>query len=293
MTKIKTKVITTVAAWPEALLAMKYQLKKHLKEQFEFIAFIDTPETPGPYNLWDSELRNYAESIAQGVCDKYFLVPEKLHKDRSVQFPATRERRKNNANTRAADTLQYAWNQVIRDSAGPVLILDNDMFPIADFETSQVLASNPISGIFSTSPAKNPKNNVNWIWSGLLFMDPLKMPNKELWSFDCGKVNDVPVDVSGQTHIWLEQAKKQGVEPKWLPHLSSLNWGMNELETDMSEKVLEFIISDDRNNDKKFYTELYDNKFLHFRAGSNWKKEPSEIVKRRNQNFLCALAELN
>lgn len=293
VTKIRTKVITTVAAWPEALIAMKLQLDKHLKEPFEFIAFVDTPEKPCPYNLWDSKLRNHSESIAQEVCDMHFLVPEKIHEDRSIQFPATRERKKNNANTRAADTLQYAWNQVIRDAMSPVLILDNDMFPIADFDTSQVLASNPISGIYSTSPAKNPKNNVSWIWSGLLFLDPHRMPNKELWSFDCGKVNNVPVDVSGQTHVWLDHVKACGVEPRWLPHLSSLNWGLNDLNSEISAELLNFIINDDRNVNRKFYTELYDKKFLHFRAGSNWNKEPSEKVKRRNQDFLDAMAKLD
>ena len=106
-------------------------------------------------------------------------------------------------------------------------------------------------------------------------------------------MNNVPVDVSGQTHVWLKAVKKLGVEPKWLSHLSSLKWGMDELDIQISRKVLDFIIHDDRNLDKKFYTELYDYKFLHFRAGSNWKKEPSEIVRKRNQNFLNAISELN
>jgi hypothetical protein len=289
MIQQKTKVITTVAAWPEALPVMKAQLDKHLKEPFEFICFVDTPSKPGPYNLWNRNLRARATEIASQVTDQVFTVPEELHDERRIQFPATSEKRGKNANTRAADTLQYAWNQVIRDSKGAVLILDNDMFPVGDFNTATVLSGNPIAGIYSISPGKNTVENIDWIWSGLLFLDPGKMPVKELWSFDCGKVNNVRVDVSGQTHIWLNQAQKLGVEPQWLPHLSSLNWGIHDLNSKLSTKILNFMLHDDRNIDDKFYSELYDNKFIHFRAGSNWKKEPAEIVKRRNQDFLSAM----
>jgi hypothetical protein len=285
----KTKVVTTVAAWPEALPVMKTQLEKHLKEPFEFICFVDTPSKPGPYNLWDATLREKALEIARETSDRFYPVPEKLHQERTTQFPATLEKKGNNANTRAADTLQFAWNQVIKDSASPVLILDNDMFPIQDFDTREMLSKNPIAGIYSISPGKVPADNIDWIWSGLLFLDPTRMPVKEVWSFDCGRVNDVPVDVSGQTHYWLKSAKKFGIEPLWLPHLSSLNWGREQINPAFSSDVLEFIIKDDRNIKGKFYTELYNGKFLHFRAGSNWKREPAELVKKRNDDFLHAL----
>jgi hypothetical protein len=290
MIQQKTKIITTVAAWPEALPVMKTQLDKHLKEPFEFICFVDTPSKPGPYNLWDQNLRARATEIAGQVADKVFTIPEELHDARRIQFPRTSEKRGKNANTRAADTLQYAWNQVIRDSQGPVLILDNDMFPVGDFNTAKVLSGNPIAGIYSLSPGKTAADNIDWIWSGLLYLDPSKMPVKELWSFDCGRVNKVPVDVSGQTHIWLTHARNLGVEPVWLNHLSSLNWELCDLKSKLAPKVLEFITQDDRNINLKFYTELYDGKFLHFRAGSNWKREPAEIVKKRNQDFLFAMS---
>jgi len=291
MTRQLTKVITTVAAWPEALPVMKAQLSRHLQEPFEFVCFVDTPSKPGPYNLWDRTLRGRAEEIAQKNADRYFLVPEELHLDRRILFPSTSEKKGNNANTRAADTLQFAWNQVIKESRGPVLILDNDMFPIQDFNTQAMLSKNPVAGIYSISPGRIPSENIDWIWSGLLFLDPARMSEKELWSFDCGRVNNVPVDVSGQTHNWLTNAKKFGIEPLWLPHLASLNWGIEQVSSSFSSEILEFIIKDDRNRDGKFYTELYDGKFLHFRAGSNWKKEPAELVKKRNKDFLVALTD--
>jgi hypothetical protein len=287
------KVITTVAAWPEAIVAMKNRLDLHLKEPFEFVVLIDTPTTPGPYNLWDPKLREKAIKIAEDTADRIHQVPEILHKNRSIQFPGTREKTKNNANTRAADTLQYAWNQEIFKSDQPVLILDNDMFPIADFRVSETLVNAPAAGIFSQSPSRDLSRTIPWIWSGLLFLDVPNMKNKQLWSFNCGKIDGIPVDVSGQTYHWLQSMKLLGVEPKWLPHFSSLNWTLPDSKTLTDRALISFLRNDDRNQGEKLYCELYDETFLHFRAGSNWNKESSEIVIRRNTEFLHALNRVN
>jgi hypothetical protein len=283
------KVITTVAAWPEAIVAMKNRLDIHLKEPFEFIVFIDTPTTPGPYNLWDPELREKAIKVAGERANKVYQVPEVLHKNRGIQFPGTREKSKNNANTRAADTLQYAWNQEISKSDQPVLILDNDMFPIGDFSVTEKLGNAPVAGIFSQSPSRDLSRVIPWIWSGLLFLNVPKMKNKQLWSFNCGKIDGIPVDVSGQTYYWLESMKLLGIEPVWLSHFPSLTWTLPDSKTSIDPGLISFLNQDDRNRGGKLYCELYDETFLHFRAGSNWKKESSEIVIGRNTEFLHAL----
>jgi hypothetical protein len=283
------KVLTTVAAWPEALVAMRELLNRHLHEDFEFIAIVDTPTKPGPYNLWDASLREKSVLVANRVCDSVLVVPERIHKNRKIQFPATSEPKGKNANTRAADTLQFAWNQVIKDSSVPVLILDNDMFPVRDFSIFETLGSSVLAGIYSTSPSKDLSILIPWIWSGLLFINPSKMARKEIWSFDCGKIENVPVDVSGQTFHWLKYAESVGVKPNWLSHHSSLKWKLSDTSVPIPDRIIEFMEDDDRNQNDKFYCEFYNDTFIHFRAGSNWKKEPAEIVKRRNQDFLSAM----
>ena len=282
------RVITTVAAWPEALEITRRMLDKHLKEDYELIAFIDTPSEPCAFNLWDSNLREKAVLIAEEWCDEAFLVPNEVHEDRRSQFPKTKEKKAHNANTRAADTLQYAWNTAIKDFMGPILLLDSDMFPVADFKVSDYLNQSDISGIQVTSWSKNHKRSVPWIWSGLLFMNPFRMPAKELWSFDCGKVNKVKVDVSGQTNIWMTHGENSD-RIKWLRHLPSLTWKLEMLEIEISAALREFILDDDRNFEGKSFCEIYDQKFLHFRAGSNWRLEEPEVVIQRNKRFLSVM----
>jgi hypothetical protein len=285
------KVITTVAAWPEALPVMKELLKRHLNEPFEFIVFVDTPAKPGPYNLWDKELRRKAYETAEDLADRAYLVPEEIHKDRRILFPYTIEKSGKNANTRAADTLQYAWCQEIQSSNVPVFVIDNDMFPVRDFSVKEILAGSVLAGVYSQSPSKNLAKIIPWIWAGLLFLDPSRMEHKEKWSFDCGRVDGVPVDVSGQTYHWLQAALLEGIEPNWINHLSSLQWALDELPISLPKEITSFMQQDDRNIDNKLYCELYRETFLHFRAGSNWNRETAEKVSYRNDKFLKAVLE--
>jgi hypothetical protein len=39
-----------------------------------------------------------------------------------------------------------------------------------------------------------------------------------------------------------------------------------------NNKLIHFIKTDPRNQNGKFFCEIYDNKFLHYRGGGNWEK---------------------
>jgi hypothetical protein len=289
MTKIK--VITTVAAWPETLEVTRNLLKKHLAEDFELIAFVDTPEKKSAFNLWDAKLRERAFETAQTVCERAYLIPEKSHKNRREIFPDTKEKKAKNANTRAADTLQTAWNLEIHRSEKPVMILDNDMFPIADFSFYEKLNLHSIRGVVNTSKDPNSEKRIDWIWSGLLYINPSKMQSKDIWSFDCGEVDGIPVDVSGQSHHWLAKHRNTTEGLTVLKHLASCHWRISDSPIKISDSLSMFINSDDRNVDGNIFCELYDETFLHFRAGSNWRIEKPDVVINRNSKFLEALID--
>jgi hypothetical protein len=44
-------------------------------------------------------------------------------------------------------------------------------------------------------------------------------------------------------------------------------------------KLLEFLENDPRNEKDKYFCELYDDCFLHYRAGGNWRREGLNIHK--------------
>jgi hypothetical protein len=118
-----------------------------------------------------------------------------------------------------------------------------------------------------------------------------QIPFKQIWSFDCGKINGVKVDVSGNTYYWLNKVKENGLESGFqaISHLPSLQWSASDLTSAFSGELIEFINNDDRNINSNYYTEFYNNSFIHFRAGSNWNKESALIVKNRINNFTSSL----
>ena len=120
-----------------------------------------------------------------------------------------------------------------------------------------------------------------------MFIDSSQIPYKEIWSFDCGKINGIKVDVSGNTYHWYEKIKINGLESKFesITHHPSLQWNYSDLTSVFSKEIRKYIIEDKRNINKKYYTEFYDGVFLHFRAGSNWNKEPALIVEERIKEF--------
>jgi hypothetical protein len=283
----KIKVIMPVASWPEALELQRLALTKYLKEPFDLIGVIDTDETPGPYNLWDSSLRKKAINIAENTCERVVLVPEEFHKDRSKIFAKTKELSGNIANLRAAVTLQHAFNTEVLNDSNKILILDNDMFPITYFSWEEKMKMNFCRSVVYESRSKLRKKSISHLWGGLMFIDAVKIPFKQIWSFDCGKINGVKVDVSGNTYHWLNKVKEQGLESKFqtIKHLPSLQWNYSDLTNIFSGDIKKFIVEDERNIDNNYYTEFYDETFLHFRAGSNWKKEPARVVKSRIDKF--------
>lgn len=59
----------------------------------------------------------------------------------------------------------------------------------------------------------------------------------------------------------------------FIKYLWSLTWDEKEMPEFVDEQLREFIKNDPRNEIGKYFCEIYDNRFFHYRAGGNWKKE--------------------
>jgi hypothetical protein len=67
----------------------------------------------------------------------------------------------------------------------------------------------------------------------------------------------------------------------FIKHLWSGSWNMTELPVNLksNKKLIYFLLTDSRNKNYKFFCEIYDNVFLHYRAGGNWMKEGLKMHK--------------
>ena len=283
----KVNVVTTVSAWPDALQVQRCLLNKYSRDSFSFIAVIDTSPKANPWNLWDPELREKAREVANIYCDEVIMMPEELHFDRQRIFPNTKISKARYSNERASDVLQYVFQKKILNSVTPCLIIDSDMFPISSFSVLDSLSSKSFRGV-TQSRSGRFNRFIEYYWNGILMFDPPHLEYLEEYSFDCGKVRGLRVDTGGQSFWWRKKMVEAGLGVKlgFIEHLSSLSWELNDYEGFMPEAIKSFIENDDRNQGKRLYCEIYDNTFLHFRAGSNWREESAEVVQNRNSKFL-------
>jgi hypothetical protein len=283
----KVNVITTVSAWPEALEVQRHLLDRYSKDAFNFISVIDTSSNPNPWNLWDPELRQKAINIAHEYCDEVIMMPEELHYDRQKLFPNTKVSKAKFSNERAADALQFVFNARIQNSFNPCFILDSDMFPIAPFSIIDSLVTTSIRGVLQNRNGRFNRQ-IEYYWNGILMFDPHRLKYLEDFSFDCGKVRGLKVDTGGQSYWWMKKMEDAGLHSElgFIKHFSSLNWSLNDFRGVIPSAIRRFLLGDDRNKFGKIYAEIYDETFLHFRAGSNWREEAIDVVQRRNREFI-------
>jgi hypothetical protein len=61
----------------------------------------------------------------------------------------------------------------------------------------------------------------------------------------------------------------------FIKNLCSCDWDINQLPANFknNNNLISFLQNDIRNVNDKFFCEIYDDVFLHYRAGGNWRKE--------------------
>ena len=64
----------------------------------------------------------------------------------------------------------------------------------------------------------------------------------------------------------------------FIKHLWSSSWNKSELPDNLNnESLVSFLENDPRNVDGKYFCELYDGVFLHYRAGGKWRGEGDDL----------------
>lgn len=129
-----------------------------------------------------------------------------------------------------------------------------------------------------------------------------KMKDIEKLNWNCSD----GCDVGGMMQEWLQKqvSKMRNTdEIRWtnkefhtekiyfIKHLWSCSWDETEIPEKIkgNEKLVHFLKNDLRNIKGKYFCEIYDNVFLHYRAGGNWRKEGLEFHKYLTQQLKAVL----
>lgn len=243
----KVLIITHAFNRPDFIELQDQTFKAFLQDDYEFVVFNDAR---------DKRIRNDIKTACKKLSIECISVPPEIHLNRD------------NPCERCADVVQYSLKVLGFDHHGIVFIIDSDMFLLKNFSITKFLKGCDLYGCVQYRP-----RDVTYIWNGLVFMDMRTIPNKKTINFDCGRVNDEPVDVGGQLHHYL----KNNPSLRWKyysnTHIDTLPKDRNALiNLGYNDIFADFILS--LNPHDPYPMEFHvDNNFLHYRAGGNWTHE--------------------
>ena len=268
------KIITDVVNNVDFIEIQYYTLKKYFQGEYEFIVFNDAKDFPDYTNFGNVAIKSQIENKCRELNIKCINIPNEHHK--TVV----------DASTRNSNSMNFMLNYQLQNP-DKYLILDSDMFLI-DYLDINKYSNYDCAVLLQTR--KNNNEDINYIWHGICYFDMYKLNNMNVLNWDlCANC-----DTGGMTKDWLKLQLNNSTPPttdnlRWsektktfhidttyfIRHLWSTSWNITELPENLNEnkELINFLQNDTRNNDGKFFCEIYDDVFLHYRAGCNWLHE--------------------
>ena len=265
------KIITAVVNNPEFIEIQYHTLKRFYQGSYEFIVFNDAKMFPDYTNSGDVTLRQQIEEKCNALQIQCISIPNGHHT------------MKDNASERSADSMNVMF-QYQKDHPDQYLVIDSDMFLIHEWSADKL---KEYDAAIVLQSRKDP--TFHYPWNGWCYFDMFKVKNTDLVHWE-----RIPgyCDTGGRMNDWLQaqmvgQPMPDTDEIRWsshtfhtdtiyfTKHLWSCTWNASEAPDYIKENqtLLDFLTNDPRNVNGKFFCELYDGAFLHYRAGGNWRQE--------------------
>jgi hypothetical protein len=267
------KILTSVVNNPTFIEIQYNTLKKFVHFEYEFIVFNDAKKFPDFTNGNNIAIHSQIENICRELHIDCIDIPNESH--RTNHCPVVR----------CADAMNFML-EYMKENIDEYLIIDSDMFLI-DYLNIDEYRKNDCAIVIQS---RNHYYHIDYLWNGLFYFNMCKMKNIELLKWD--KFMDC--DVGGSMCEWLKKQSNQipnvyDIRNKdinynnnniyFIKHLWSLTWDISELPENLKKHacLIQYLEEDPRNKNNKYYCEIYDNKFLHYRAGGNWNREGLDL----------------
>lgn len=246
-----------------------YSNNKHLieKQDFEYIVFNDGKYWPDLTNNYD--IINDGKDVINKKCRDLNI--------RCINIPNEHHKYMTDIEIRHTESLNYVLN-FMKHEIDEYLLLDSDMFIIDKLDLDIYRKSNFV-GIFQ----ERPLFNLQYVWPNFFYININKVKNIPLLNFS--KVDGG--DTGSASYLWLKSFNYNYSDMylnnivnddfNFIKHLWSGSWNKINLPTNINHNILNFLDSDLRNINNTYFAEIYDNKILHYRAGTNWTNHHKEI----------------
>jgi hypothetical protein len=289
------KIVTAVVNNPGFIEIQYHTLKKYFKgtheEGYEFIVFNDAKPFPDFTNDGDITIRSQIEETCRSLGVRCISLENDQHRIEKC------------SSDRVADSMNAILRYQLAEPPDKYLLLDSDMFLI------DYLDMNKYSE-YACAVVLQKRENLNYIWNGIYYFDFNKLKNVNLLNWNQGHGGDT----GGMMRDWFALQTSGDVVPKaddlrwadkqktfhsvmssiyYMRHLWSCSWNENELPARYRDRpgLIQFLKEDVRNVGGNFYCEIYDDVFLHYRAGGNWNEEGMALHNRLTEKLKAVILD--
>lgn len=255
------KIYTFAHKRPDFIELQLKSFQKKLKDDFEFIIFNNA--------AFDIDKKQYNE--INNICKELNLQCIDVKKD-EVLIKHLRSYNNEmlfnqygmyfNAVVACAYPLCWAWRNILAHMNDKICIIDSDMFMVQEESMCDILDEFDL--IYQEQSRVDGK--VYYMWNGLVFMNLVKIHNKQELDWWCGYCEGFPVDVGGQTYHYLKKWKDQLKIGGLIQHYIG-----EDPECDFSPANYEHF--DFGKNGR----------VTHFRGGSNWQGSSEDYIVRKTK----------
>ncbi len=189
----KVLIFTCAFNRPDFIEIQHKTFQKFIEDDYEFVVFNDASN-------------HNAEQHIKNMCDKYDIecirIPPEIHN--KPYLPRWPGENYHAPAVRNVNAVMYSLNTRGFDHDDILVMLESDVFLVKPINISQLMQHYDIAGRFIT-----PSKRIGWIgeitylWHGLAFLNLKTMPNKRTITFNCGRVDNTPVDAGGQSYYYL------------------------------------------------------------------------------------------
>ena len=272
------KVVTAVVNNPIFIEIQYYTLKKYMKCDYEFIVFNDAKDFIDFTNGGDLTIKTTIENICKQLNIQCININNQHHANptnRWCQEPSYR----------TADSMNVIL-EYQKQHPDYYLLLDSDMFLIDDYNIDDYKKYD-CSIVLQHRKDIDHITNIYYIWNGLYYFNINKLDTSLMnWGLT------YTTDTGGRMSAWLNKLiptlhllnelsvnynhhyENECDKVHFMKYLKSGEWNLTDMPSNLKEnaRLVRFLQNDIRNINGKFFCEIYDDKFFHYRAGGNWEK---------------------
>lgn len=250
------KIFTFGANRPDFITLQMHSFRRHLQEDFELTVFDNSQfDTTGGAD--SAGMHQAAQQAGARVIDvvKDASLVERCQKIELSGPIFSNRGLYTSANVAHAYALCWAWENYISKETDPIAVMDSDVFLIEPIKLTDHLYPHQMLNV--PDGKKHVDGRVfRYMWPTFMLADMSRLPDPKSLNWWCGRIQDTPVDVGGQTYHYFQAHPELDVKAVRRNHFPEFSY--DEFYLGEAEKVV-----------------------LHYRSGSDWDHRGTDFHQKK------------